>query len=296
MFTSRKAASIVLICTSVVAGCKKHDSATTQTTAQTSQAAASPVPKRIMSKDPDCVAVLTEPTGDDLLKWSPSYKTAVEQIDARASAIADSDLREQQRTQLRRDLVASNLARYEKEAKQAFLAERQQVLERHRNDWFEIGHIGTLVGYSDGRLAVLPEKDSPIGMRHDDYLYFAVDIPTMDSAYSKFDAVAKADIDAKYAFYRDRIDQMRREGQVVPDDPYSAVYKEAQDEVRSDRLVVVAQGDLVQHRVDKVMLVDYETETVVGNIDEGINPAEILWWKLDPPARADVTNHKSRGE
>ena len=40
--------------------------------------------------------------------------------------------------------------------------------------------------------------------------------------------------------------------------------------MRDQRLILVGQGDIVDHRIDRLMLVDYDTETVFADIDSKV--------------------------
>jgi hypothetical protein len=54
----------------------------------------------------------------------------------------------------------------------------------------------------------------------------------------------------------------------------------AEKKMRSERLVLVGQGDLSVNRIDKVMLVDYDTEAVLLTLSPNVLPANKLSWKF----------------
>ena len=85
---------------------------------------------------------------------------------------------------------------------------------------------------------------------------------------------------------------MPRGGGVSAPDPLDQLYdkadKDALKSVREERLIMVGQGDLVKHRIDKIMLVDYVTETMIAEIKGQIKPNEISW-KFDSSTGAALS-------
>lgn len=245
--------------------------------------------QKIITKDPEYIAALNEPSGEDLLKnWSSSYNNAIQQVEAKVSGIADSDLKTQQRERLSRELVFPKMDQFRKEAELNFIAARQNVLDKHRNDWFEIGHVD----YNGYSLIISGVGASPLRIASEyggDGLHFKMDLPTMDSIYVKFDAVSKDGVEARKAQYRARTEEAyrmllelnRRGIGVSAPEPLEELYakadKAALKDERSMRLIMVGQGDLVKHKIDSMMLVDYITETVIANITSPIESGTISW-------------------
>jgi hypothetical protein len=51
----------------------------------------------------------------------------------------------------------------------------------------------------------------------------------------------------------------------------------AETQMRSDRIVLVGQGDLISQRIDKLLIVDYDTETVLHEFSPDVLKADMSW-------------------
>ena len=224
-----------------------------------------------MTKDPDYAASLNEP--EKLIdEWSPSYQSAKQQVEDGIASITDADLKQQRKEQLESKLLSPNYDRFRSEARANFIAARKKNFGKHRNDWFEIGHIER---YVDGTLYLKEVGASPLKMVSSysgsggGNLNLPVNLPTMDSIYAKFERWSMLnDLNAQGI------------GSPAPDplDQMTAKFEaQALQEVREERLLVVGQGDLTQHRIDRVMLVDYPSETIMRDFGNAIKPKDVSW-------------------
>ena len=250
-----------------------------------------PPPQKIMTKDPDYAASLNEP--EKLIdEWSPSYQSAKQQVEDGIASITDADLKQQRKEQLESNLLSPNYDRFRSEARANFIAARKKNFGKHRNDWFEIGHIER---YVDGTLYLKEVGASPLKMVSSysgsggGNLNLPVNLPTMDSIYAKFDSLEKDTIDNAKAGARSQASERwsmlndlnaQGIGSPAPDplDQMTAKFEaQALQEVREERLLVVGQGDLTQHRIDRVMLVDYPSETIMRDFGNAIKPKDVSW-------------------
>ena len=94
---------------------------------------------RIITKDQAYVTVLKEPSEYELVEdYSDGYNSEIKEIEAKVASIADQNLRDTVRTS---DLAGVDKAKFREQADAKFLQTRLAVLQRHQNDWFEIGHL-----------------------------------------------------------------------------------------------------------------------------------------------------------
>jgi hypothetical protein len=125
----------------------------------------------------------------------------------------------------------------------------------------------------------------------------AVDIVTMDTAYLKFRGLTaqqiKQVVDDNMQTACDPGSPCTQEQQ-AHDYIYNEEWNDEEKRVRDARLVLVGQGDLLSHRVDRLMLIDYETETVLLEIPLHSFSGEVKWkapvesdWNGSAPTSAE---------
>ena len=179
------------------------------------------------------------------------------------------------------------------------------LLTAHRGDWFEIGHI-SLSGTN--MLEVHSVEASPVILV--EATTFPIDLRQLDDIYSKFTEIARAQIDqdaqawvseqscrAKLKIVcgnlggsqvecsnPEKLSEIERSlpGVLAGTDCDDAASlqvgeKRAAAKLRADRLVLVGQGDLISHRIDKILLVDFDTETVLHEFPLTVIPNDLTW-------------------
>lgn len=151
-----------------------------------------PPPSKILTKDPEFVRLLHPPQGDALLELSTEYAQKRQEIESKLAAIQDPEIRKQVSDDEWGKVDKSIYIKAEEETLTAlFPSAMQACLERHRADWFEVGHVeysGTdvlQVKSVEAALVKLPE-----GMN------IPVTPILMDQVYSTFREVANDQIKA----------------------------------------------------------------------------------------------------
>jgi hypothetical protein len=51
----------------------------------------------------------------------------------------------------------------------------------------------------------------------------------------------------------------------MSDDDVVKFHLQVEKEMRERRLVMVGQGDIAEHRIDKLLIVDYDSETIIAD-------------------------------
>jgi len=272
-------------------------------------------PSKILTKDPEFTRLLHPPQGDALLEQSTEYTRTKQEIESKLAAIQDLELRKRVSGEEWAKVDKSAYVKKEAEnLRSSFPSAMRSVLQRHRADWFEIGHVdypGTNV------LQISSVAASPIELSGDATI--AMDTAQMDGVYSKFREAAKQQIQQNVEAWihgQSCTSQLRnvcinlggtpsqcsdpsalsdiqnRLGGGLSldcnDNPSFEVGRnKVEKEMRQSRLVLVGQGDLLAHRIDKVLLVDYDTETALLEISPRALNAK-LDWKFPPENQPDM--------
>jgi Sel1 repeat len=230
---------------------------------------------RIVTKDQAYVTVLKEPSEYDLVEnYSDGYNSEIQEIEAKVASIADQNLRDTVRTS---DLAGVDKAKFREQADAKFLQTRLAVLQRHQNDWFEIGHLEYSV--SNNTLYIHGVDASPVTLGG--AATMAMDVGSMDQIYSKFRNAAHDGIEAEALYQRSGWDENGHFGVETDPQMVAKIEKAAEATVRDKRLVMVGQGDLVAHRLDKLMLVDYDTEIVLAEFPPTSLHTDDFKWRFD---------------
>ncbi|MCU1309764.1 MAG: hypothetical protein JWO20_889 [Candidatus Angelobacter sp.] len=230
---------------------------------------------RILTKNPDYARFLEPPQGDDFLKdYSFGYRDKVAEIETRASSVGDESLRQQA---LRDEWSKVDKEKFRGEASKAFEVAKQQFLSAHREDWFEVGHFE--YDQTEKSLKVKTIAAAPLQVEFD----VPLDLATMDAIYGKFHLIVDNRINTRI---ENEVDDYIR--QVRPPYPRWQVlqsaheqdYKSYERSFRTEQLVVAAQGDLPSKRIDRLFLVDYETETILFELDPKALSKSSHYWKF----------------
>jgi protein TonB len=231
-----------------------------QASEATQSVASAPSPqqnRKIVTKDPEYLKLLNPPQGNDFLRmYSKSYRDKSAEIEARVAAIGDDNLRNQTRNE---EWIAAHQQDGDKFTYEAEVAIREAKIsfsERHRDGWFEVGRVT----YDDnnGVLVVLPNSTTPI----DAALRFPMKVSTLNQIYGKFQQIVGQEIERKAHEYVAKA-QVGSNCSKFPDWCFTHTKEDMEQAQRAVRLEVVAQGDLESMKIDRLLLVDYETETVL---------------------------------
>jgi len=249
-----------------------------QALSQTSEGAKSaPLPQqgqKIVTKDPEYLKLLNPPKGNDLLQlYSKSYRDKSAEIEARIAAIGDGNLRNQARNT---EWIAAHEQDGDKFAYEAEAALREAKIsfsQRHQGGWFEVGHMT----YDDNNsvLAVLPNSTTPI----DAALRFPMKVATLNQVYAKFQEIAERDIESKTHEYVANA-QAGSNCSKFPDWCFKYTKEDMEQKQRAARLEVVAQGDLESMKIDRLLLVDYMTETVILELNSAGSGLGSAAWRF----------------
>ena len=168
-------------------------------------------------------------------------------------------------------------AKFVKDAADRLAAEQAAFLVKHRLDWFEIGHID----YSDGGQTLYIDHVNASPLESLGGGSIPITLANMDAIYSKFREAARQGIDAEVNQRVSEMNSFRNdEGSYyhVTQEDIDRYRRDAEIKARKQRLVMAAQGDLVNHKIDRLMLVDYDTESVIAEFSpKTIEPAESKW-------------------
>lgn len=138
--------------------------------------------------------LLHPPQDDDaLLELSAEYARVKQEIESKLASIQDPELRN--RASVEEWAKVDKSAYIKKEAENlraSFPSAVRNVLQRHRADWFEIGHVDFP---STNVLRISSVAASPIELR--DGTSISMDVATMDKALSKFHELVRQDVEQR---------------------------------------------------------------------------------------------------
>jgi len=258
----------------VVFGAARSHAQSSQT-AQADASAPSPNPApRIVTKDPEYLKLMNPPQGNVFLQtYSKSYREKAAEIEAKVGGINDQNLQNQARNA--EWVAAHNMDgdKYEYEAETALREAKISFSQKHRDGWLEIGRVA--YDENNSVLAVLPNSSTPI----DAALRAPMKIATLNQVYAKFHDIAAQEIDQKAHEYVAKA----AAGSTCsrnPDLCYDFAKKDIEQTLRSERMFVVAQGDLETSKIDRLLLVDYDTEAVLLELDAHVQGLSTASWRF----------------
>jgi TonB family protein len=243
--------------------------------AQAPATVASPAPaQRILTKDPEYLKLLNPPLGNDFLQaYSKGYREKSAEIEASVAGISDKNLRSEARSIEWARLLNKDRDRFSSEAEVAFNDAKVSFLRNHRDDLFEVGRIA--YDENNNALAVNANPTAPIDAR----FRVTVNRATIDQVYDEFRQIAGQDIDQKTREYVSTAGG----GSICsrnPDWCYKFAKEEIERSLRSQRMIVVAQGDVESRKIDRLLLVDYDTEVVLLELDPHVSSLETASWRF----------------
>jgi TonB family protein len=268
---------------------------------QTNQAAQPPAAtaapahvQRILTKDPEYMKLLAPPLGNDFLQtYSQGYREKSAEIEARIADIGDESLRSRARSDEWGRVLKKDRDRFTNEAEVTFNQARVSFLEKHQEALFEIGRVS----YDETNTSLVMQT-SPAAPVEANFRV-VMKAATINQIYEMFHQIAAHDIDQKAHEYVAKAGP----GSTCANNP-DWCYKFGKDDIernlRSERMVVVAQGDLGEKRIDRLFLVDYDTETVLLDLRAHISALHSAAWRFTvgvvataptepPPAQAQAS-------
>lgn len=253
--------------------------------------AASSTVQKIVSKDPAYGKLLNPPEGNDFLKtYSKSYRDASADIDSKIAGITDEALRRQAFNEEWNRVLKQDGDNFNYEADVNFREAKLAFAREHRDAWLDSGRV--YYEEINNVLAVTANPVSPIAAN----FRWSMKPSALDDVYVKFHQIAAAEIEEKAREY------VARSGAGSncarnSDWCLTLARQDVEQRLRSERIVAVAQGDLESGRIDHMMLVDYETETVLLPLDSPASMLASAAWKFSigpvpaapqPPPTAQV--------
>jgi TonB family protein len=230
--------------------------------------------QKILSKDPDYLKLLNAPQRDDFLRtYSEGYRQKSAEIEARLADVSDAALRNQTRADEWASVPKKDQDAFGYEADVAFREAKIAFSRKHRDGWIDVGPVA--YNEIEKSLLVKSRPNAPI----DAYFRVPMDGATLNQIYEKFRQLAAPEID------RQAHDYVTQSGANSPcsrnaDWCFKIKQDEIEKKLRSERLVVVAQGDLEQEKIDRYLLVDYDTEAVLLDIDPHTLLLSSLAWRF----------------
>jgi TonB family protein len=226
-------------------------------TAQSASTAPLPAPgHRILTKDPEYLKLLSPPLGNDFLQaYSKGYRDKSAEIEASVAGIGDENLRSQARSQEWAKVLQKDQEQFRIEAETTFNDAKVSFLQKHRDDLFEVGRVA--YDENNKSLVVITTPAAPIEA------HFRLDMngTTLNQIYDKFRQIAGQEIERKTREYVAKAGA----GSICsrnPDWCYTFAKEDIEENLRSERVVVVAQGDVAGRKIDRLLLMDYDTESV----------------------------------
>jgi TonB family protein len=246
---------------------------------QTNQAAQPPSAaparvQRILTKDPEYMKLLAPPLGNDFLQtYSQGYREKSAEIEARVADISDENLRSRARDDEWSRVLKKDRDRFTNEAEVTFNQARVSFLEKHEEALFEIGRV--TYDETNTSLVLQTSPAAPVEAN----FRVVMKAATINQIYEMFHQIAAHDIDQKAREYVAKAGP----GSICAKNP-DWCYKFGKDDIernlRSERMVVVAQGDLGEKRIDRLFLVDYDTETVLLDLRAHISALHSAAWRF----------------
>jgi protein TonB len=220
------------------------------------------------------MTLLAPPLGNEFLQtYSQGYREKSAEIEARVAGISEESLRSRARDDEWGRVLKKDRDRFTNEAEATFNQARVSFLEKHQEALFEIGRVS----YDETNTSLVMQT-SPAAPVEANFRV-VMKAATINQIYEMFHQIAAHDIDQKAHEYVAKAGP----GSICANNP-DWCYKFGKDDIernlRSQRMVVVAQGDLGEKRIDRLFLVDYDTETVLLDLRAHISALNNAAWKF----------------
>ena len=234
----------------------------TQTTEPTQAASVATPSQKIVTKDPDYLKLLNPPEGNDFLKrYSETYREKSAEIEAKVAALSDDNLRVQTANE---EWIAAHKNDGDKFTYEAATALREAKIsfaQKHRDGWFVVGRVN--YEESNSVLAAVPNPTTPVVA----VLRVPMKADALNQIYGKFHDVTGQEIETKAREYIAKAGAGSNCSR-NPEFCYKYAKEDIEQNLRSERLVFVVQGDMESMKIDRVLLVDYDTETIFLELDD----------------------------
>jgi TonB family protein len=234
--------------------------------------------------------LLAPPLGNDFLQtYSQGYREKSAEIEARVADISDESLRGRAREDEWGRVLKKDRDRFTNEAEATFNQARVSFLEKHQEALFEIGRVS--YDETNTSLVVQTSPAAPVEAN----FRVVMKAATINQIYEVFHQIAAHDIDQKAHEYVSKAGP----GSICARNP-DWCYKFGKDDIernlRSERMVVVALGDLAEKRIDRLFLVDYDTETVLLDMRAHISALHSAAWRFTVGVVATAPTEPPPGE
>ncbi len=220
--------------------------------------------------------LLNPPTDNDFLQsYSPGYREKNAEIEAKVAAITEPNLRKQALDDEWSNVPKKDQDRFKAEADKAYYEAKIAFLRNHPGAWFEVGRAA----YDEPSHSLAVTASPTAAMAAD--FRVAMNAATINQIYEKFHQVTGNELDAKAHDY------VSKAGAGSMCSLNSALcYKLAREDMeksaRAARMVVVAQADFEARKIERLLLVDYQTEAVLQELDPRIPPPYHAEWRFSP--------------
>jgi TonB family protein len=271
---SHRIVAAVFLVTLFVAGrCCAQTEGTAQGAPSASQTTSA---QKILSKDLDYLLLLNPPADEDFLKsYSQGYREKKAEIEAKAANISDEKLRSDVRNDEWSNVSKKDLDKFKAEADKSYYEAKIAFLQKHPGAWFEVGRAAY-----DENAHSLVVTETPAAAIAGNFRV-AMNRATIDQIYAKLHQIAGNEIDAKAHDYVSKAGA----GSMCSRNPelcYKLTREDMEKSARAARMVVVAQADFEARRIDRLLLVDYETEAVLQELEPRIPAPYRADWRFSP--------------
>jgi TonB family protein len=287
---THKMISAIFILLTILNGAAQERTQTNQVVQPTAPAPSPQLNQKIVTKDPDYLKLLNPPQGNVFLQtYSQSYRDKSTQIEAKVAAISDDNLRSQTANEEWVTAHKNDGDKFTYEAEVALREAKLSFSQRHRDGWFEVGRVN--YDENNGILAVIQNSTTPI----DAALRIPMKVAVLNQLYGKFHEIAGQEIDLKVKEYVAKAGEGSNCSR-NSDWCYKYAKEDIEQRERSNRMKVVAQGDMESMRIDRLLLVDYDTEAVLLDLNAPSSTLSSATWRftLGPVPTAPMA-HASTG-
>jgi TonB family protein len=259
----------IVVCGAVRCGAQTNEPAQGAATVPSATPA-----QKFVTKDSEYLKLLNPPQGNEFLKiYSKAYRDKSAEIEATVAGITDENLRKQARNDAWTSALQTDGDKFQYEADLAFREAKISFSREHRDGMLEVGRI-SYETYNKV-LVVTPIPTAPI----ENNLRLAMNPAALNQVYEKFHAIAGQDIDRKAHEYVSNSGAGSNCSR-NPDWCYQYAKGEIEESQRSERLVVVAQGDLEAGKIDRLTLTDRDTAAVVLELTAPQSTLNNLAWRF----------------
>jgi TonB family protein len=268
----------LLLCVTLFAATDSHaqvsDTPPAATPAANATSAAPASAKRILTKNADYQKLLTPPEGDEFLQaYSDGYRAKAAEIEAKLADIGDEKIRSQARSDEWAKVTRKEHNQFQYEADVNLNNARISFSQTHRDAWFEVGR--ETYDENANALVVRTTPAAPMNMN----FMVPMSRAALTQIYEKFHQIAGPEIDQKARAY---VSQSGANSNCSRNSDlcYQLKSGEIEQALRSARILVVAQGDLEQRKMDRLLIVDNDTEGVLLELDPHVPILSPVAWRF----------------